>query len=136
MDGSTLTNRQAVLVYLEGAQDALRSAQFNLDGAFYGVAVNRAYYTFFYAATALLLTMDITRNKHSGVLAAFREHFVKPGTFSVHDSHAYGEALELRNVSDYEMLGKVEQEQAHSVVDNADRFIAGCITYLTTKGYL
>jgi uncharacterized protein (UPF0332 family) len=110
MDGSTVTNRQAVLVYLEGAQDALRSAQFNLDGGFYGVAVNWAYYAFFYAATALLLTADITRNKHSGVLAAFREHFVKPGTFSVHDSHAYGEALELRNVSDYEMLGKVDEK--------------------------
>jgi uncharacterized protein (UPF0332 family) len=136
MASPTLTNSQAVLVYLEGAQEALRSARFNLDGSFYGVAVNRAYYAFFYAATALLLTLDITRNKHSGVLAAFREHFVKPGTFSIQDSHAYGEALELRNVSDYEMLGKVEQEQAHSVVDNADRFIAGCITCLTTKGYL
>jgi uncharacterized protein (UPF0332 family) len=136
MDESTLTNRQAVLVYLDGTRDALRSAQFNLDGGFYGVAVNRAYYAFFYAATALLLTMDITRNKHSGVLAAFRERFVKPGIFSVHDSHAYGEALELRNVSDYEMLGKVDEEQARSVVENADRFIAGCETYLTTKGYL
>jgi uncharacterized protein (UPF0332 family) len=136
MDDSTLTNRQAVLVYLEGAQDALRSAQFNLDGSFYGVAVNRAYYAFFYAATALLLTVDITRNKHSGVLAAFREHFVKPGTFSVHDSHAYGEALELRNVSDYEMLGRVDEEQARSVVESAGLFIAGCETYLTRKGYL
>ena len=37
MDESTLTNRQAVLVYLDGARDALRSAQFNLDGGFYGV---------------------------------------------------------------------------------------------------
>lgn len=136
MDGPTLTNKQAVLVYLEGARDALLSAQFNLDGGFYGVAVNRAYYAFFYAATALLLTVDITRNKHSGVLAAFREHFVKPGTFSVHDSHAYGEALELRNVSDYEMLGKVEEEQARSVVQSADRFISGCETYLIGKGYL
>jgi uncharacterized protein (UPF0332 family) len=131
MDESTLTNRQAVLVYLDGARGALRSAQFNLDGGFYGVAVNRAYCAFFYAATALLLTMDITRNKHSGVLAAFRERFVKPGIFSVHDSHAYGD-----NVSDYEMLGKVDEEQARSVVENADRFIAGCETYLTTKGYL
>jgi hypothetical protein len=34
------------------------------------------------------------------------------------------------------MLGKVDEEQARSVVENADRFIAGCETYLTTKGYL
>ena len=136
MDESTLTNRKAVLVYLDGAREALRSAKFNLDGGFYGVAVNRAYYAFFYAATALLLTLNITRNKHSGVLAAFREHLVKPGTFSVNDSHAYGEALELRNVTDYEMLGKVDKGQALSVVESAGRFIAQCDTFLTTKGYL
>jgi uncharacterized protein (UPF0332 family) len=113
----------------------MRSARFNLDGGFYGVAVNRAYYTFFYAATALLLTLDLTRSKHSGVLAAFREHFVKPGTFSIQDSQAYGEALELRNVTDYEMLGKVDENQARGVVENAERFVRDCEAYLTTKGY-
>jgi uncharacterized protein (UPF0332 family) len=135
MDELAPTNHEAVLVYLNGAQDALRSAQFNLDGDFYGVAVNRAYYAFFYAATALLLTLDITRSKHSGVLAAFREQFVKPGTFSAQDSQAYGEALELRNVTDYEMLGKVGENQARGVVENAERFVKDCEAYLTTKGY-
>lgn len=135
MDESELINKQAVLIFLDGARDALRSAQFNLDGGFYGVAVNRAYYTFFYAATALLLTLDLTRAKHSGVLAAFREHFVKPGIFSVHDSRAYGEIFELRNVTDYEMLGKVDEDQARTAVENANRFVAHCETYLTTKGY-
>ena len=45
-------------------------------------------------------------------------------------------SLELRNVTDYEMLGKVDEGQAHTVVDNAKRFVAHCETYLTTKGYL
>ena len=136
MDESELINKQAVLIFFDGARDALRAAQFNLDSGFYGVAVNRAYYTFFYAATALLLTLDLTRAKHSGVLAAFREHFVKPGIFSIHDSHAYGEVFELRNVTDYEMLGKVDEDQARTTVENADRFVARCETYLATKGYL
>jgi len=136
MDEPELISREAVLVYLDGARDALRSAQYNLDGVFYGVAVNRAYYAFFYAATALLLTLDLTRSKHSGVLATFREHFVKPGTFPVQDSRAYGEAFELRNVTDYEMLGKADRAQAHTVVENANRFVGHCETYLTTKGYL
>jgi uncharacterized protein (UPF0332 family) len=129
-------NQEAVLVYLDGARDALRSAQYNLDGDFYGVAVNRAYYAFFYAATALLLTLDLTRSKHSAVLAAFREHFVKPGIFPVQDSHAYGEAFELRNVTDYEMLGQADEVQAHTVVENARCFVERCETYLATKGYL
>jgi uncharacterized protein (UPF0332 family) len=130
------TNREAVLVYLDGARGALQSAQYNLEGSFYGVAVNRAYYAFFYAATALLLTLDITRSKHSGVLAAFREHFVRPGKFPVQDSRAYGKAFELRNVTDYEMLGRADSDQAQDIVEKANRFIARCETYLTTERYL
>lgn len=129
-------NREVVTIYIDGARKALQGAQYNLDGDFYGIAVNRAYYAFFYAATALLLTLDLTRSRHSGVMAAFRQYFVKPGTFSVQDSYAYGEAFELRNVTDYEMLGKVDEAQAHTVVKNANRFVEHCEAYLTTKGCL
>lgn len=55
-----------------------------------------------YAATALLLTLDLTRSKHSGVMSTFREHFVKPGIFSGQDSDAYGVAFQLRNTTDYQ----------------------------------
>ena len=136
MDESEITNKEAVLVYLDGARNALQSARYNLDGGFYGVAVNRAYYAFFYAATALLLTLDITRSKHAGVMAAFREHFVKPGIFPTVDSRAYGEAFELRNVTDYELLGAADSVQAHAAVENADRFVERCGIHLTTERYL
>jgi len=36
-------NRDTVLVYLDGAREALASAHYNFDGGYYGVAVNRAY---------------------------------------------------------------------------------------------
>jgi uncharacterized protein (UPF0332 family) len=136
MDEIEDTNREAVLVYINGAREALQSAQYNLDGDFYGVAVNRAYYAFYYAATALLLTLDITRSKHSGVLAAFREHFVRSGTFPVQDSRAYGEAFELRNVTDYEMLGQADSDQAQAIVEKANRFVERCTAYLAMERYL
>jgi uncharacterized protein (UPF0332 family) len=117
-------NRDTVLVYLDGAREALHTARYNLDGGYYGVAVNRAYYAFFYAATAILMTQDITRSKHVGVMAAFREYFVKTGDFPAEDSRAYGEAFESRNVADYEMLGKAEQ------------FVERCAAFLAAKGYL
>jgi uncharacterized protein (UPF0332 family) len=129
------TAQEAIAVYMDGARDALESAQYNLDGSFYGVAVNRAYYAFFYAATALLLTLNMTRSKHAGVLAAFREHFVKPGIFPMADSHAYGEAFELRNVTDYEMLGQADEAQARITVESARRFVARSASYMTEQGY-
>ena len=88
MNESEIVNQEAVLTYLNGARNALQSAHYNLDGGYCGVAANRAYYAFFYAATALLLTLDITRSKHAGVMAAFRERFVKLETFPIQDSRA------------------------------------------------
>lgn len=136
MGSSEPVNREAVRLYLEGAKSAIRSAHYNLDGGFHGVAVNRAYYAFFYVATALLLTEDVSRRKHSGVLAAFREHFVKSSRFPIQHSYDYGEAFELRNVTDYEMLGKASEMQARAVVENAERLIERCVAYLGAEGYL
>jgi uncharacterized protein (UPF0332 family) len=129
-------NREAVHLYFGGAREALSHAQFNLDGGIHGVAVNRAYYVFFYAATALLLTIDLTRSRHSGVMSAFREHFVRSGIFSVEDSDAYGKAFQLRNVTDYRMVGKADEAEARTVVEIASRFVKHCETYLSGKGYL
>ncbi len=128
-------NREAVLVCLNGAHEALRSAQHSLDGEFYGTAINRAYYAFFHAATALLLTLDLTRSKHSGVMGVFRKRFVKPGIFSVQDSKAYGRAFQLRNITDYRMVGRADKDKAHTTVENARRFVGHCETYLIGKGY-
>ncbi len=136
MDESDAINREAVLLYLRGARRALRSARYNFDGTFYGVTVNRAYYAFLYAATALLLTKDLTRSRHSGVLAAFRRYFVREAIFPVQDSNAYGEAFELRNVADYEMLGTADKAQARTVMENAARFVEDCESYLSGRGYL
>ncbi len=67
-----------VALYVENAQQMLKVAAHNLADGFYGSAVNRAYYAIFYAANALLATQGITRSKHSGVIAAFRQYFVRP----------------------------------------------------------
>ena len=131
-----MTEKEAIRIYIDAAKEALESAQYNLEGGFDGVAVNRAYYAFFYAASALLLTMEITRSKHSGVLAAFREHYVKPGLFPAEDSIAYGEAFELRNISDYEMLGNIDRDQAIAVIENANQFVDRCNAFLKERGLL
>jgi uncharacterized protein (UPF0332 family) len=129
-------NRDTVLVYMDGAREALASAHYNFDGGYYGVAVNRAYYAFFYAATAILLTRDITRSKHAGILAAFREQFVKPGDFPVEDSLAYGQAFEMRNVADYEQLGRADPDQAQAVIKDSERFVDRCVSFLKGQRYL
>ena len=76
-------SRHEVALYIEHARQMLEVAAHNLADGFCGSAINRAYYAIFYVANALLRTKGIVRSKHSGVIAAFRQHFVKPGLIEV-----------------------------------------------------
>jgi len=69
--------------YLARAHQVLDTGQLALEHGDYISAVNRAYYAIFYAANALLATKGLERSKHSGVIAAFRQHFVKTGIVDV-----------------------------------------------------
>src|SRR3972149_10242075 len=44
-------------------------------------AVNRAYYAMFHAVTALLLSEGMAFSRHSGVISAFDQHWLKTGRF-------------------------------------------------------
>jgi uncharacterized protein len=130
------TANEVIRLYMEAAQHALEGAEFNLEHEYPGIAANRAYYAFFYAASALLLTQNVTRSKHSGVLSAFREHFVKPGLIEIEFSDAYGEAFSVRQHVDYEMMGSGDQERAAHVLGTAQQFVVRVEAYLKDGNYL
>ena len=69
--------------YMAHARQAVETGRLVLEHGDYVAAVNRAYYAIFYAANALLATKGLQRSKHSGVIAAFRQHFVKTGLIEV-----------------------------------------------------
>lgn len=50
----------------------LRAVEINIQNSLYNVAVSRAYYAMFYAATALLMSKGIERIERSGIISAFR----------------------------------------------------------------
>jgi uncharacterized protein (UPF0332 family) len=107
----------------------------NLSEGFYGSAVNRAYYAIFYAANALLVTLGLARNRHSGVIAAFREHFVRTGSIEAEYSDIYGRVMENRHVSDYEIEILIEKQVAARAMDDAHRFVERIERYLTQEGW-
>ena len=64
-------------------------------------ALNRVYYDAFYAARAVLATRKLDSSKHSGVIALFQQHFVKPGLVPAEIARALPRAFEKRLTSDY-----------------------------------
>jgi uncharacterized protein len=85
--------------------------------------VNRAYYAVFYAALALLVTVDVEPNKHSGVLAKFDELFVRQGLLSKEMSKIIHHAFDMRQAGDYQKSRVVTEEQANDVLTAAEQFV-------------
>ena len=129
-------SRYEVALYIKNARQMLEVAAHNLADGFYGSAINRAYYAIFYAANALLTIQGLSRSKHSGVIATFRQHFVKPGFIEVEFSRIYGRVMDNRHVSDYEIQVPVEAEAAERDLRDARRFVERVEQFLRQEDWL
>ncbi|MBO7596136.1 MAG: HEPN domain-containing protein [Bacteroidales bacterium] len=94
--------REIVLYRLEKAANTLEYAQRNLNYGMYSVAANRLYYAFYYAASALLISVKIEAHSHSGVQSMMHLHFVKTGKLSEDDGILMRRLFVMRQSSDYE----------------------------------
>ena len=63
---------------LKRAAETLEEAKFTASGGFYNAAINRLYYSSYYAVLALLLKDRITANSHAGVKSMFHLHYILP----------------------------------------------------------
>lgn len=70
--------------------------------------------------------------KHSGVIAHFREKYVKSGIFSKELSNIVGQASLIRNQSDYEDFFLASAEDAEKQLLDAAEFYAAVANYLHT----
>lgn len=84
----------------------------------------------------MLLGEGIERRKHSGVISAFRDHFVKTDLVETEYSNIYGEAMVAREDADYAIEIPIGFDMAETVLDQARRFVQRMLAYLTQKGYV
>jgi uncharacterized protein (UPF0332 family) len=120
--------------YLDRAKHDLQAVENNVQAGFYDIAVSRAYYAIFYAASAALASRDITRGKHSGVISIFRQEFVKTGIIEPEYSDIYGDAMLLRESSDYNVSIHVNAVEAQAAFADANRFVTRIEQYLRSVG--
>ncbi|NJN98132.1 MAG: HEPN domain-containing protein [Anaerolineales bacterium] len=121
---------------MELAEQALHTAQVNFEVGDFRATVNRAYYAIFYAANAMLLTIGEERRKHSGVISAFRSHFIKSGPIESEYSNIYGETLTIREDADYAIEIPIFADAAELSLNQARRFVQRISEYLREKGFL
>jgi uncharacterized protein (UPF0332 family) len=123
-------------LYIENAREVLDVARLNLHHDYYGSACNRAYYAVFYGASALLFAKGISLGKHSAVIAAFRQHFIRTGELDVKWSRIYQRIMSHRQTSDYDINLRVEKEQAAGDVSDAQLFVEEVEQWLQKQNLL
>ena len=122
-------------LYIENAHEMIEVAKSNLGNDFYSSACNRAYYAIFYAASALY-SKGKSYGKHSAVIAAFRQFFIKTGEFDKKWSDVYEYIMSSRHTGDYELSDHLEKEQVIDVVEQAQSFVEEVEKWLLERDLL
>ena len=128
--------KENLRLYIDNAREVLEVAKLNLGNDYYGSACNRAYYAIFYAASALLFAKGMSFGKHSAVISAFRQHFIKTGELDVQWSEVYQRIMSHRQSGDYDINVRVEKEQAVNDVRDAGAFVEEVEAWLRKQNLL
>jgi uncharacterized protein (UPF0332 family) len=79
----------------------------------------------------------LSRSKHSAVIAAFRQHFVKSGLIEDEYSDIYGRVMDDRHKADYDIVeSTVDPIRAQTDLEDARRFVKQVEQYLKQEGWL
>lgn len=116
-----MTDAQRVLIMK--AHDSLAAARVLLSNGFPGFAASRAYYAMFYVAEAFLEGEGLSFSKHSGVAAAFGQHFARTGKVPAEFHRFLLDAQDVRLSADYDYEDEVDIEQAQTHIARAREFI-------------
>ncbi len=123
-------------VYMQYAQEMMEVAKENLGNNRINSACNRAYYGVFYAASALLFSKGKSYGKHSAVIAAFRQYFIKTGEFDKRWSDDYEFVMDNRHTADYDLLDPIDYEDAVLVMTKAQGFVEEVKKWLQKQNLL
>lgn len=122
--------KQEIFAYLERAEQSILAANELFSRGFYDFAASRAYYAAFYAATAILLNERLEFSKHSGVIAAIHQRFVKTGKLSREHGKNLNWLFEIRNIADYGGMLHISQSQAEQAINAANTFLQTVMSLL------
>lgn len=112
-----------ITLWQDKAEEALASAELELNAGHTSFAVNRLYYACFYAVTALLLRDNKQFTKHSAVKSEFNRTYVKSSRIDAKWNKFYQKLFDDRQESDYIPTAAFEESDVSACIQQAHEFI-------------
>ena len=81
---------------LQKSEEALQAAKIMLNKQMFSFAMNRVYYSLYYAVQALLAKQGVAFSKHGQVKGYFNREFIKAGKLPKDIGRFYNKAFEYR----------------------------------------
>jgi uncharacterized protein (UPF0332 family) len=101
----TQKERDEIVKYrIRRAKETYGEVQVLVENNFLNGAINRLYYSCFYAVLALLTHNEIDTRTHAGARQMFGLHFIKPGLFDQELGQFYTAIFNSRQTGDYDDL--------------------------------
>lgn len=109
---------------IERAKEELDTAELLFINSRLKAANNRAYYSIYYAITAVLCLEPIAFKKHKDTLAYFNKNYVHTGKFPGEIGRKVAKAAKIRHASDYDEFYIASKEEATGQMDTAKGLLA------------
>jgi len=120
-------------VRLIQARECLQDAEMMLAAESFKSVANRSYYCIFHSMRAVLALDSFDSKKHSGIIATFRQRYIKTGIFPANFSGIITSAFEVRNDSDYQDFYIISKEKVENQIANAKVFLTAIEDYIREK---
>ncbi len=105
------------------SKETLNEASTMIENGYWNAAVNRIYYSCYYAVSALLLLKSIETNSHKGIRQMFGLHFVQPGLVSKEDGRFFTDLYDRRQTGDYDDFITYDKITVNQLFKQAVEFV-------------
>lgn len=115
---------------IENAKESLRIAKVIYGEKSYNFAISRAYYAIFYICGALLLKKNLRFSKHSALISAISNNYVKTGELPQKFHKILHTAFKFRQDGDYAVFKNISKEAASELISEIEKQINVAIQLL------
>ena len=96
----------------------------------WNLAINRLYYSSYYAIIALLLCIDIIPKTHKGTNISFNNYFIKTGQISYNLGKLFSSLFDARQDADYKDFIEYTEEDVIPLIEKTKNFIDTISSYI------
>jgi uncharacterized protein len=108
---------------IESAYKTFQAAKVLAENGFWNSAVNRLYYSVFYAINALLVLNKVQTKSHSATKSQFSMHFIKTGKLDKKYGQLFSQLFDWRQKGDYESIFEYDQDSVNPLFDPVEEMI-------------